>query len=409
MKYDFTTIIDRQNKDALAVDAFGMSAQSGKNYFFANAKLRDGFDLIPMWVADMNFATVPAVSKAIIARAEHPLYGYFLPSTAYFDAIIRWHNTRYGTSCLKKEHIGYENGVLGGVVSAMHIFAAPGDSILIHSPTYIGFTHSLENNGWNLVNSALIQDENGVWRMDYADMEEKLLLHHIHAAVLCSPHNPTGRVWERWELEKALELYKAYDVYVISDEIWADIVMPDNRHIPTQSISEDAAMRTVAMYAPSKTFNLAGLVGSYHVVYSEYLRARMEQYGQKSHYNNMNMLSMHALIAAYSFEGAEWLDELIGVLNDNLLYAVSYIHKRFRGVSVSMPEGTYMLFLDCSVWCAEHGKTIEELQALGISVGVIWQDGRPFHGLCHCRMNLALPKARMQEAFDRLDKYVFNA
>ena len=211
--------------------------------------------------------------------------------------------------------------VLGGVISALNCVCSKGDKILIHSPTYIGFTRCLTDNGYDIVHSPLVQDENGIWRMDYADMEKHLAEEHIHAAILCSPHNPCGRVWERWELEKAMELYKKYNVYVVSDEIWSDIILSGHKHIPTQSISEDARMRTAALYAPSKTFNLAGLIGSYHIVYNEALHKRMKKESSLSHYNSMNVLSMHALIGAYSDEGSEWVDELREVLTENVKYA----------------------------------------------------------------------------------------
>ena len=406
MKYDFTTIMDRLGKDAIAVDIPHSGNAEG---FFADARVKDGFRIIPMWVADMNFPTVPTVPQAIIERAEHPAYGYFRPSKDYFDAIIRWHEESYGTAGLTPECIGYENGVLGGVVSALRILCQPGDSIIIQSPTYIGFTHCAEDNGWNLVLNPLIQDEKGIWRMDFEDMEEKLATENIHAAVFCSPHNPCGRVWERWELEKAMALFQKYDVYVVSDEIWSDLILDGHKHIPTQSVSQDAKMRTAAFYAPSKTFNLAGLVGSYHIVYNKWIRDRMEKESSLSHYNSMNVLSMHALIGTYKPEGYEWVDQLCQVLTDNVNYAYDYITTHFSGVELSRPEGTYMLFLDCTRWCQEHGKTLDELEAAGIQVGVIWQDGRPFHGPCSIRMNLALPHSLVKEAMERLDKYVFNA
>ena len=257
----------------------------------------------------MNFPTVPTIPEAIIARARHPAYGYFSPTEEYFASIIRWHETRNGVTGLTKECIGYENGVLGGVVSALNIFCSRGDNVLLHSPTYIGFTHSLENNGYNIVHSPLVKDENNVWRMDFEDMEKKIVENRVHAAVFCSPHNPCGRVWERWELERAMELYKKHDVMVVSDEIWSDIILGGHRHIPTQSVSEDARSRTVAVYAPSKTFNLAGLVGSYHIIYNPVLRDRVEKEASLSHYNSMNVLSMHALLGAYRPEGYEWVDE----------------------------------------------------------------------------------------------------
>ena len=401
MKYDFTSILDRKGMDAIAVDA------PGNTVFSPNGPSREGFDLIPMWVADMNFPTVPTVPQAIIQRAQHPAYGYFNPRKEYFDAILRWHKTHHGV-IMTPEDITYANGVLGGVVSALNVLCSRGDNVLVHAPTYIGFTHALEDNGYHIVHSSLTLDQEGIWRMDYQDMERKIRENKIHAAILCSPHNPCGRVWERWELEKAMELYKKYDVYVISDEIWSDLILPGYKHIPTQTISEDAKMRTVAMYAPSKTFNLAGLVGSYSVIYNAWLRDRVRKEAGLSHYNSQNMLSMYALIGAYQDEGYAWLEELRQVLKTNIEYACDYIRAHFDGVRFCQPQGTYMLFIDCTGWCWKHGKTLDEVLSAAWSVGVAFQDGRPFHGPCHIRINLALPLSRVQEAFKRLDKYVFN-
>ena len=401
MKYDFTSIIDRHGKDAIAVD--GLGTRPG----FAPELPKEGFDIIPMWVADMNFPTVPTIPQAIIKRAEHPAYGYFDPTDEYFDSIIRWHENRNGVTGLKPEHIGYENGVLGGVISALNVFCSKGDNVLVHKPTYIGFTMSLTNNGYNIVHSSLVKDKDGVWRMDYEDMERKIVENKIHAAIMCNPHNPCGRVWEQWELEKAMELYRKYDVYVVSDEIWSDIILDGHKHIPTQSVSEDARNRTAAVYAPSKTFNLAGLVGSYHIIYNKWIRDRVEKESSLCHYNDMNVLSMHALIGAYKPEGYEWVDELCQVLTQNTEFAYSYIQDHFKGIEVSRPEGTYMLFLDCTKWCMDHGKTIEEVERAAWNVGVAVQDGRMFHGQCHLRMTLALPLSRVKEAFERLNKYVF--
>ena len=402
MKYDFTSILNRKGKDALAVDLVGAP---GSPY----PAPRAGFDVIPMWVADMNFPVVPTVTQAMVERANHPTFGYFDPPQAYFDAIIRWQESHNGVTGLTKENIGYENGVLGGVITALNVYCSRGDKVLVHSPTYIGFTHSLGDNGYEIVHSPLVQDENGIWRMDFADMERKLRDEKIHAAIFCSPHNPTGRVWEKWEVEQAMALYRKYDVMVISDEIWSDILLTGQKHTPTQSVSEDAKTRTVALYAPSKTFNLAGLVGSYHIIYNKWLKDRCDKESALSHYNSMNVMSMHALMGAYRPEGYEWLEELRQVITGNVDFACDYIAKHFEGVTVSRPQGTYMLFLDCAEWLEAHNKTMDELLAAGWDVGVVWQDGRAFHGKTHIRMNLALPLSRVEEAFQRLDKYVFNA
>ena len=402
MNYDFTSILDRRGRDAVAVDGLGAGP-------FAPAAPKEGFDAIPMWIADMNFPTVPTVPAALAERARHPAYGYFSPTDEYFNGIRRWQETRNGVTGLTRECIGYENGVLGGVISALNVVCSRGGKVLLHSPTYVGFTSALSNNGYDMVLSPMTRDEKGVWRMDFADMEEKLRTQNIHAAVFCSPHNPCGRVWERWELEQAMALFEKYDVTVISDEIWSDLILPGHKHIPTQMVSEWARQNTVAMYAPSKTFNLAGLVGSYHIIYNKRLRDRVLKESSLCHYNEMNVLSMHALIAAYKPEGRAWLEELLEVLGGNVDYACDYIRQHFKGVETFHPQGTYMLFVDCTEWCAAHGRTIDQLEKACWDVGVAVQDGRAFHGPCHLRMNLALPLSRVQEAFRRLDRYVFNA
>ena len=240
-------------------------------------------------------------------------------------------------------------------------------------------------------------------------MDKKLKENHIHLAIFCSPHNPSGRVWEREEIEAAMEVYRKNDCIVISDEIWSDLTLGNRQHIPTQTVSEDAKTRTIAMYAPTKTFNLAGLIGSYHIVYNPYLRDRMNKQTSLSHYNNMNIFSMHGLIGAYSKDGQEWADELKAVLTENMEWAYDFITKNWDGVELAKSEGTYMLYLDCHKWCEAHHKTMDELLQAGVKVGVIWQDGRAFFYPDSIRMNLALPFSRVQEAFHRLDKYVFRA
>lgn len=396
MKYDFETAVDRFGKDSISA-----------NIVPWNVTPDEGFSRIPMWCADMSFVAAPPVMKAINKRLEFQSFGYFELSDEYFDSIISWQSRRNGVQGLMKEHIGYENGVLGGVSSAIQALSAPGDKILLHSPTYIGFTRVLNDIGRTAVHSPLVRDEHGVWRMDYADMDRKIKENGIHLAIFCSPHNPCGRVWELEEIEKAMEVFAANHCVVISDEIWSDIVMPGNKHIPTQSVSDDAKTRTVAFYAPSKTFSLAGLIGSYHIIYNPYLRDRVTRQGELSHYNDCNVLSMHALIGAYSAEGEEWADEMISVIDENFAYACDFIGKNFPGVQVMRPQGTYMLFLDCGEWLAAHDSTLRELEYRGVRAGVIWQNGEDFFGKNSIRINLALPKALLAEALERLKKYAF--
>ncbi len=396
MNYDFTTILDRRGRDCIAADWIPVPG----------AQVDEGVDPIPMWVADMSFPIAPCIREALHQRIDYPFFGYFPLSGDYHRAILDWHRTHKPVPGLEKEHLGYENGVLGGVSTAIQLLTTPGEPILLHAPTYVGFTHVLENTGRVAVHSDLKRDEAGIWRMDYEDMDRKLKEHNIHLAIFCSPHNPTGRVWERREIERAMEVYAENQVTVISDEIWSDLILPGHTHIPTQAVSEDAKARTLAFYSPSKSFSLAGLVGSYHVVFDPALKARMDRQAALTHYNSPNMLSMHALIAAYD-RGGPWLEELCRVLDQNMAWACDFISEHFPGVRVMRPQGTYMLFLDCGDWCRDHGVPIGQLLGRGVKAGVIWQNGEDFFWPSSIRMNLALPHQRMKEAFRRLEQSAF--
>ena len=401
MRYDFTTLPEREGHDAIAVD---LPAKGLGNF---NVKRKEGFDVIPMWVADMNFNCPDCITDAVKDRLNYKTFGYFQPREEYYNAIINWQKEHNGIEGLKPENIGYENGVLGGVISAMNIFCSKGDKVLVHSPTYVGFTHVLHNNGYDIVHSPLVKDENGVWRMDFADMEEKLATQKIHTAIMCNPHNPCGRVLEKEELEQAMALFEKYHVYVISDEIWSDLLMNGAKHIPTQTVSEYAKYHTAAFYAPSKTFNLAGLIGSYHIIYDPWIKDRIDKEASLTHYNAMNVLSMYALIGAFSKDGNEWLKELKEVLSDNVNYACEFIEKDLEGVSVFKPQGTYMLFINCREYCEKTGTDMETLYKRGLEYGVCWQSGKDFCDDWSLRLNLALPLSRVAEAFRRMKEYIF--
>ena len=397
MKYDFTTFLDRHNQDALAIDALGTGITIPKEPL-------PGFSVIPMWVADMNFLAYPGITKEIAKRIEHPIFGYFDPSNDYYQAIINWQKRHNNVTGLKKSHIGYENGVLGGLISALRSLAAPGEPILVNSPTYIGFTHALMDNGYKIILSPLVI-KNGHYEMDYENMDYLIKKHNIRVGIICNPHNPTGRSWTKEELQNAMEVYKANDCIVISDEIWSDIELFGNVHVPTQSVSKDAKMRTIALYAPSKTFNLAGLIGSYHIIYNEALKELVTKEGLSTHYNSMNVLSMHALIGAST--GDEWLAELREVLSENIETMYQYLTTKIEGLELIKPEATYMLFVDCSKYLTKHNLTLDDLLKRAWDHGVIFQDGRPFHGENAIRINVALPNQLLNEAINRLSEYVF--
>lgn len=396
MQYDFTTVLDREKDNFIAVDILP----------YKDVEVENGFPRIPMWVADMSFPTCPAILQALEERLQMPNFGYFHLSDEYYNSIIRWHKERKHVTGIQKEHISYENGVLGGVSSVMQALTAPGDKVLVHSPVYVGFLSVFESTGRVPLYSQLVRDKEGIWRMDYEDMDKKLKENNIHLAIFCSPHNPCGRVWEKWEIEKAMEVYRKNDCIVISDEIWSDIIMPGHVHTATQSVSEDAKNRTIAFYAPSKTFSLAGLIGSYSIIYNKYLRDRVVKQGEMTHYNSCNTLSMAALIGAYSKEGSVWTDEMISVIEENLTYACDFFRNRYQGIRVMKSQGTYMLYLDLSGYCEANHISIHEIQERAVKKGVIWQDGEPFMLENTIRMNLALPKSLLAEALERIRQYV---
>lgn len=400
MQYDFSTILERKGQDAKALDALGVLATAPK-------APQAPFDAIPMWVADMNFPLFPGIFDKITERLKLAHCGYFDIRPELLYAVKAWQQQRHGRHDLDFVDIGYQNGVLGGLASALKVFCNDGDGVLLHSPTYTGFTRVLDNNGYKAVLSPLKLDSNGIWRMDFADMEKKIKEHKLHTGILCSPHNPTGRVWERAELEELFDLYRRYDVQVIADEIWSDIILSSQPHVAAQTVNEDAKMRTIALYSPSKTFSIAGLIASYHIIHNPYWRDRMEKVSSLSNYNNLNLLSMYAVLGAYTEAGEMWRQELCQVLAGNSEIIADYFRTYIPHLQFSRPQGTYMYFVDCSAYCKAEQLTLDELLDRAWRVGVAVQDGRYFNGNCHFRMNFALPTSRVTEALERLHRYVF--
>ena len=361
-----------------------------------------------MWVADMDFRTPDCIVDAMAKRLEHHAFGYFRMPQAYFDGIAKWQKERYGVDGVTADQVDYQNGVLGGVSSFIEAYSLPGDWLLLNDTCYTGFQSTVANRGRNIVYSPVKETADG-WALDIEDMEKKIIEKKPPIMIFCNPHNPTGHVWTKEEMIAVVELCDKYGMLILSDEIWADFQTGGHKHVPLHTCCPRAKEIVYSMYAPSKTFNLAGLVGSYHVIFNKYLRERMDKVASLSHYNSINVMSMHALVGAYSETGREWVDGLLEVLSSNVNYAYDYICKNFKGVKLAKPEGTYMLYLDCEEWCKEHNMSMDDLLKAGVAVGVIWQDGRPFNRPFAIRLNLAVPHARVIDAMDRLDKYVFNA
>ena len=394
--YDFKTHMERNGHDALAFDVIP----------YEGAVVKEGVKRIPMWVADMNFPAFPGIINNMRKRLEQPHFGYYNMSDEYYESIIYWHKRRYEKQ-IERECTGYENGVLGCLSSAIRAFTEEGDSILIHAPVYTGFVKTIENLQRKIILSPLEKDENGTFRMNLKDMDKKIKDNGIKFCILCNPHNPTGRVWTRKELEDVVDVYTKNDCIVACDEIWADIVFKGHEHIPLYSVNKEAEQRSICMYAPSKTFNLAGLIGAYHVIYNKDIREKLEKVSVATHYNYCNVLSMHALTGAYSEEGYVWNNELVEVLDKNISCAIKFFREEIKGIEVSRPEGTYMILIDCHKWCRQNKVDFDDLIRKGIYEGIIWNDGRPFYAENSIRLNVALPYDTLNEALTILKKKVF--
>ena len=404
MTYNFDEIIDRRNTNSENVEGW-------RPYIFHCGPERvfpyKDEEFIRMWVADMEFAVAPEILQAITDRVHRRILGYTLVyDKGYYEVLRAWCESRYGWS-FPKEQLTFSPGVIPALYQLTEDLVKPlNGRVLTMTPAYGFFLHACEYNGVELVTSPL-REEGGRFSIDWEDLEAKAADPDVKLLMLCNPHNPTGRIWTEEELRHMAAIIEKHRLWVVSDEIHCDLIRTGLRHTPLGKIMPDYD-RLITCMSASKTFNLAGLVGSYHIIYNPYLRDRVRAKSSKPHYNDMNVLSMHALIGAYKPEGYEWVEELRETISGNVNFACDYITQHFEGVSVSKPEGTYMLFLDCTDWCKAHGKTIAEVEKAGWNVGVAWQDGRMFHGPCAIRMNLALPLTRVQEAFERLDKYVFN-
>ena len=389
MKYDFNKVYDRSGTGSIKWDGYpGKSAHPAP---------------LPMWIADMDIATPDFVVDAMKKRLEHPVFGYFQPDERFFDSIIRWHKNRYGVESLEKEQISYQHSVLGALSTAVEILTEKGEGLLVQTPGYAKFQEIIEMRGRRVVKNPLIWDGQ-TYRLDFQDMERKIVEEHIRAAVFCSPHNPTGRVWTREELERFTEICLRHGVTIIADEIWADFTR-GSRHIPLHTISEEVRQNTISFYSPTKTFNLAGLVISYAVISNEKLRERFQIQSDLSHYNNCNVLSMEASVAAYS-QGDAWVDELNAHIGRNTEYVYRFVQEQMPGVRTSKAEGTYLMWLDFSAL----GMTADEVvRCCTDEAGVLLNDGRSCvdNGDCCMRMNVAAPEAYVAEAMNRL-KHAFR-
>lgn len=381
MRYDFDSIIDRSGTNSIK--------------WGYRRRLCGRDDVIPLWVADMDYAVAPEIQEAIRERASHPVYGYPIRQDGFYESLMQWSLRRYGWE-LKREWLCYAPGVVPAINAAVLAYTRPGDKVVIQGPVYHPFRAAVLNNGRRLVDNALSLDEGG-YRMDLAGLERAVDA-RTKLLILCNPHNPVGRVWTRDELLALAELCARRGLVVLSDEIHADIIMPRHRHVPFASVSADAAARSVTCLAVSKTFNLAGLCTANVVIPDARLRDEYQAVSESLALNVTNAFGVAAQEAAYA-RGEPWLTELLGYLAGN--YARLCEALAGGPVRVMPLEGTYLAWLDCR----GLGLDDEALKAFFLDRAGLWLDeGVKFgpQGSGFMRLNLACPRATLDEALSRL-------
>lgn len=384
MKHDFDKEIDRRNTNSVKYD------------FAAECGMPE--DVLPLWVADMDFQAPEAVRQRLAEISRFGVYGYSNSRDDYFAAVQKWYSTNFSWKP-KKEWLVKTPGVVLAIAAAIRAFTEPGDGVMIQQPVYYPFRNTILANDRECVNSPLVL-EDGRYRMDLDDMEQKIREHDVKLFILCSPHNPVGRVWTKDELAAAGRLCEKYDVIVVSDEIHSDFTYGGLTHTVFPSISPQLAERTILCTAPSKTFNLAGLQVSNIFVPDQKLRRAMRRAIDQTGYGNLNMMGLAACQAAYE-EGEDWLQDLKRYLTDNLTYLRQRIKEDLPRIRLIEPEGTYLVWLDLR----ELDLSEEEQRKLIVDDARLWLDtGTMFgaEGAGFERINIACPRSTLKEAMDRL-------
>lgn len=384
MKYDFNKVIDRHNTSCIKWDYL--------NAFFGKSELH------AMWVADMDFKAPPEITKPIGERAAHGVFGYTAKSDDFYSSVINWFKRRYDWN-IEKNWIVTTPGVVPALNLSMQEFTKKGDSIIIQPPVYFPFKSSVELNDRKLLDNTLIL-RNGHYEIDWPDLEEKA--ESAEMFVLCSPHNPVSRVWTAEELEHLGDICERHDLLIFSDEIHADIIFKPYRHIPTAKISSNLAGRTIAAYAASKTFNLAGLQLSVNIIPDDEIRRRFKLTIERLHLCMSNIFGIVGTQAAYN-HGEPWLDELLPYLWQNYLTVNNYLSENIPEITVIEPEGTFLLWLDCR----KLGLNDEELAAffvqkasLALTNGIMFGSG----GSGFMRMNIGCPEQNLIKGLKSIKK-----
>ena len=394
--YNFDKIINRKGTNCLKYD---YAVERGKPA-----------DVLPLWVADMDFTVSEEITKSLHAAVDHGIYGYTQPKDAYYNAITNWMEKNHNWKT-KREWIMKTPGVVFALGAAVKAFTKPGDAVLIQNPVYYPFTNIIRDNDRRVIDNTLVYEKRvtegkSQYSIDYEDFERKIVQEHIKLFILCNPHNPVGRVWNREELQYLGEICLRHHVIVVSDEIHNDFVYPGFEHTVFANVDPRFTEFTVTCTAPSKTFNLAGLQISNIFISNETLREAFQKEIDKTGYDEPNALGAVACEAAYR-GGQEWLDQLRAYLLENLNFLRTYLQEKIPQIHLVEPEGTYLVWLDCS----ELGISGKELDQFIVEKAGLWLDGGAMFGPSGAdfqRVNIACPRATLELALDKLKAAVDN-
>lgn len=387
MVYDFDKVIERRNTHSVKWDNLDKS-------FGAD-------DILPMWVADMDFPCPQPILDSIEKRNKHGILGYTTRPESLHESIINWMKKRHGWN-IKKEWLVYSPGVVTSLNLSVMSFTRPGDSVIIQSPVYPPFFSVVKNNDRIIALNPLIE-ESGNYSIDFESLEKEMAA-GSKMMILCSPHNPVGRVWTKSELDKLAQLCEKYGVLMVSDEIHSDLILPGNKHIPIATVSEYMKQNSITCIAPSKTFNIPGLTTSVAIIPNPKLRLKFLKTINRIGIGMSNIFGIVATEAAYT-HGEPWLEELIKYLDDNVNYLLEYFNTNIPEIKVTKPQGTYLVWLDCRALNMD-GKSLHrfmiEQGKIGLNNGLDFGPG----GEGFLRINVACPRATLVEGLKRINKAV---
>ena len=389
MKYNFNEKIDRRGNHSAKWEEIG-------NKFISN-------DLWPMWIADMDLKTAPVIIDAMKEKLEQGIFGYVYRPASYYQSAADWIERRFGYKIEAKTLIN-SPGVVPTLSILVRLMTKADEKVLIQSPVYYPFSSVVKENNRELVVNKLVKDEEGYYTIDFEDFEKKVSDEKVTLFIMCSPHNPVGRVWKREELAKMSELCLKYNVRVIADEIWRDVIMPGNKHTPVASLSKEVENNTITCFSPTKTFNIAGLQASFATLPREEEWKMLDEELGRLDVKRNSPFSLVGFEAAYT-KGEEWLEELLLHLDGNMDYVINFVKEKMPEVKVRKPEGTYLMWLDFSAL----GMTKEELSMfMQKEAKIALDDGFWFgdNGEGFERMNIACPRYMVEEGMTRIEKAI---